>query len=199
MFYWAPENSAFIFRTEDKGKTWIQCEGGLSSKRLIADPVNPDYVYASSGSAFYYSDNRGEKFTANNDLTVFSSTRPAAVPGEEGKLYFIAMGLQYTEDHGKTFTRVSTVASCQAVGLGKGKNDGDPCTIFIWGQPTNDDPLGLYWSEDEGKTWGRVNDSTLEFGGLGNGVFVYGDFNEYGRVYLSSLGLGVVYGDKLDK
>lgn len=198
-FYWAPENSAFIFRTEDKGKTWTQCEGGLSSKRLVADPVNPDYVYAASGSAFYYSDNKGEKFTANNELTVFSSTRPAAVPGEEGKLYFIAMGLQVTEDHGKTFKRISTVASCQAVGLGRGKNDGAPCTIFIWGQPTNEDPVGLYWSEDEGQTWSRINDSNCEFGGLGNGVFVYGDFNVYGRVYISTLGLGVVYGDKLDK
>lgn len=199
VFYWAPENSAFIFRTEDKGKTWTQCEGGLSAKRLAADPVNPDYVYAASGSAFYYSDNKGAKFTANNELTVFSSNRPAVDPTNEGKVYFIALGLQVTEDHGKTFRRIETVASCQAVGLGRGKNDGDPCAIYIWGQPTNEDPAGLYWSEDEGQTWNRINDNNLEFGGLGNGVFVSGDINEYGRVYISSLGLGVVYGDLLDK
>lgn len=197
-FYWAPENSALIFRTEDKGATWTQCEGGLSAKRLIADPVNPEYVYAASGSAFYYSSDRGKTFTANNELTVFSSVRPVVVPGVEGKIYFPAMGLQVSEDHGKTFTRISTVANCQAVGLGRGKNDGDPCAIFIWGQPTSDDPVGLYWSEDEGKTWSRINDSNHQFGGLGNGKFVYGDFNVYGRVYISSLGLGVVYGDLLD-
>lgn len=196
-FYWAPENSAFLFRTEDKGETWTQCEGGLSSKRIIADPVNPEYVYAASGSALYYSSDRGKTFTANNELTVFSSVRPVVVPGTEGKIYFPAMGLQVSEDHGKTFTRLSTVVNCQAVGLGRGKNDGDPCTIFIWGQPTSEDPVGLYWSEDEGQTWSRINDSNTEFGGLGNGNFVYGDFNVYGRVYISTLGLGVVYGDQI--
>ena len=167
----------------------------MSCKRIMADQVNPEYVYAASGSTFYYSSDRGKTFTPNNDLAVFSSTRPVAVPGVEGKLYYPAMGLQVTEDHGKTFTRIDTVANCKMVGLGRGKNDGDPCTLFIWGQPTNEDPEGLYWSEDEGKTWKRINDDRHQFGGTGNGMFVYGDFNVYGRVYMSSLGLGVVYGD----
>ena len=194
-FYWTPENGAFVFWSDDKGATWNQSEGGMSCKRIIADQVNPEYVYAASGSTFYYSSDRGKTFTPNNDLAVFSSTRPVAVPGVEGKLYYPAMGLQVTEDHGKTFTRIDTVANCKMVGLGRGKNDGDPCTLFIWGQPTNDDPEGLYWSEDEGKTWKRINDDRHQFGGTGNGKFVYGDFNVYGRVYMSSLGLGVVYGD----
>ena len=100
-----------------------------------------------------------------------------------------------SEDHGKTFTRIDGVSNCQVMGLGRGKNDGDPCAIYMWGQPTKDDPLGLYWSEDEGKTWKRINDDNHQFGGTGNGEFVYGDFNVYGRVYMSTVGLGVVYGD----
>lgn len=197
-FYWTPENGAYTFWTEDKGVTWTQSEGGMNAKRLVADPVNPEYVYAASGSAFYYSSDRGRTFTANKELSVFSSTRPVVVPGVEGKLYYPAMGLQVSEDHGKTFTRINTVSNCQMVGLGRGKNDGDPCTLFIWGQPTSDDPVGLYWSEDEGATWSRINDDRLQFGGTGNGKFVYGDFNVYGRVYMSSLGLGVVYGDLVE-
>lgn len=194
-FYWAPDNGAFIFRTDNRGETWEKCEGGLSCKRIIADPVNPEYVYASSGSAFYYSSDRGKTFTANNDLTVFNSTRPAVVAGVEGKIYFCAMGLQVSEDHGQTFKRIDTVSNCQMVGLGRGRNDGDPEAIYIWGQPTSEDPVGLYWSEDEGATWKRINDDNLQFGGTGNGKFVYGDWNVYGRVYMSTLGLGVVYGD----
>lgn len=194
-FYWAPENGAAVFWTEDKGETWTQSEGAMNSKRIIADPVNPEYVYAASGSTFYYSSDRGRTFTANKELSVFISTRPVVVPGVEGKIYFPAMGLQVSEDHGQTFKRIDTVSNCQMVGLGRGKNDGDPCTIFIWGQPTSEQPVGLYWSEDEGATWSRINDDKLQFGGTGNGRFVYGDFNVYGRVYMSSLGLGVVYGD----
>ena len=109
------------------------------------------------------------------------------------------MGLQVSSDHGKTFTRLSTVSNCQMVGLGRGKNDGDPAVIYIWGQPTSDDPVGLYWSTDEGATWSRINDDNHQFGGTGNGKFVYGDWNKYGRVYMSTLGLGVVYGDLIEE
>ncbi|MGN1341256.1 MAG: WD40/YVTN/BNR-like repeat-containing protein [Oscillospiraceae bacterium] len=194
-FYWAPENGAYIFYTKDKGENWTQSEGGLNSNRIIADPVNSDYVYAASSSAFYYSSDGGKTFTANNEVAVFTSKRPIVVPGVEGKIYYPAMGLQVSEDHGKTFTRIDTVSNCQAVGLGRGKNEGDPCTIIIWGHPTSEDPVGLYWSEDEGKTWSRINDSEHEFGGIGNGSFVYGDFNVYGRVYMSTVGLGVICAD----
>lgn len=194
-FFWSPSSSTDIYYTTDKGKTWNKSEGGLGAVRITCDPVNPDYVYASSGSYFYMSEDGGKTFTANNELAVFSASRPIVTPDIEGKVYFCAMGLQVSEDHGKTFTRIDSVAACLAVGLGKGKTDNDPYTIFIWGKPTNNDELGLYWSEDEGKTWSRVNDSAHMFGGPGNGYFVYGDFNVYGRCYMSTVGLGMIYAD----
>ena len=197
-FYWVPENGGYVFWSDDQGKSCNQSEGGLNAKRLIADQVDPEYVYAASGSSFYYSSDRGKTFTANKDLSVFSSTRPIAVPGVEGKIYFPAMGLQVSTDHGETFTRIDTVSNCQMVGVGKGKTDDSPRTLFIWGQPTSDQPVGLYWSEDEGATWERINDDAHQFGGTGNGKFVYGDMNKYGRVYMSSLGLGVIYGDLIE-
>lgn len=198
IFYWAPENGAFVFWSDDQGKSWNQSEGCSTVKRMIADQVNPDYVYAASGSTFYYSSDRGKTFKSNSELSVFSSTRPVAVPGVEGKIYYPAMGLQVSTDHGETFTRLDTVVNCQMVGVGKGKTDDSPCTLFIWGQPTSDDPVGLYWSEDEGATWKRINDDNHQFGGTGNGKFVAGDMNKYGRVYMSTLGLGVVYGDLIE-
>lgn len=197
-FYWVPENGGYVFWSDDQGKSWNQSEGGMNAQRLIADQVNPEYVYAASGSSFYYSSDRGKTFTANKELSVFTSTRPIAVPGVEGKIYFPAMGLQVSTDHGETFTRIDTVSNCQMVGVGKGKTDDSPCTLFIWGQPTSDQPVGLYWSEDEGATWERINDDAHQFGGTGNGKFVYGDMNKYGRVYMSSLGLGVIYGDLIE-
>ncbi len=194
-FYWAPENSVDIYYSTDKGATWNKSTGGMSTKRIIADPVNPDYVYAASNGAFYVSSDGGKTFEQNNELAVFAASRPVVTPDIEGKVYYCAMGLQVSEDHGKTFTRIDTVAACQAVGLGKGKTDDDPYTIFIWGKPQSSDEIGLYWSEDEGKTWSRVNDDKHQFGGPGNGYFVYGDFNVYGRCYMSTVGLGMVYAD----
>ncbi len=197
-FYWAPSNGGYVFWSDDQGKSWNQADGAMNAQRIIADQVNPEYVYAASGSSFYYSSDRGKTFTANKELSVFTTTRPVAVPGVEGKIYYPAMGLQVSTDHGETFTRINTVSNCQMVGVGKGKTDDSPCTLFIWGQPTSDDPVGLYWSEDEGATWKRINDDNHQFGGTGNGKFVYGDMNKYGRVYMSSLGLGVVYGDLVE-
>lgn len=194
-FFWAPGNGSSIYYSDDLGKTWTKSEGGVGAKKIICDPVNPDYVYAASGGAFFYSEDGGKTFTQNMTLSVFTAARPVVAPGKEGVVYYPSMGLQVSTDYGKTFTRMDTLAACMAVGLGKGKTDSDPYTIFVWGKPTNDDPIGLYWSEDEGKTWSRVNDDQHQFGGPGNGYFVAGDMNTYGRVYMSTVGLGVVYGD----
>ena len=58
---------------------------------------------------------------------------------------------------------------------------------------------GLYMSEDQGGTWVQVNDDAHRFGGTGNGVFVSGDMNVYGRCYMSTVGLGIIYCDKVEK
>lgn len=194
-FFWAPGNDSSIYYSDDQGKTWTKSNGGVGSKKIICDPVNPDYVYAASGGAFFYSEDGGKTFTQNMTLSVFTAARPVVAPGKEGVVYYPSMGLQVSTDNGKTFTRMDSLAACLAVGLGKGKTDSDPYTIFVWGKPTNDDSIGLYWSEDEGKTWSKVSDDQHQFGGPGNGYFVVGDMNKYGRVYMSTVGLGVVYGD----
>ena len=194
-FYWAPGNGTFVYYTTDKGETWNQSKGGTSTKKITADPVNPDYIYAVSGSSFYYSTDGGKTFNENIELAVFTAVRPVVEPGVEGKVYLPAMGLQVSTDNGQTFTRLDSVSYCGALGLGKGKTDDSPYVIYMWGKPAGEEEIGLYWSEDEGKTWSRINDSKHQFGGPGNGYFVCGDMNVYGRVYMSTVGLGVVYGD----
>jgi uncharacterized protein YjdB len=58
--------------------------------------------------------------------------------------------------------------------------------------------LGMHRSADEGLTWTRVNDDAHEYGGLANGQFVAGDMNVFGRVYMSTAGRGIVYGESND-
>ena len=94
---------------------------------------------------------------------------------------------------------VEGLKRCEAVGLGKPKNDGDPYVIYVWGIPKDQETIGIYMSEDNGKTWVRVNDDLHNFGGTGNGKFISGDMNVYGRCYMSTVGMGIAYCDKINK
>jgi photosystem II stability/assembly factor-like uncharacterized protein len=64
--------------------------------------------------------------------------------------------------------------------------------VFIWGAVGG--KRGLYRSTDAGASWIRVNDDAHQFGGPGNAQFVVGDMNTEGRVYMSTVGRGIVYG-----
>jgi hypothetical protein len=82
------------------------------------------------------------------------------------------------------------------VGIGKAADGATYETLFIWGvagDSTNS--LGVYYSIDKGTSWKRMNDDSHQYGGPGNGAFVQGDMNVYGRVYMSTVGRGLVYGN----
>ncbi len=142
------------------------------------------------------------------------------VPGKEGHLWvakdqnqiwntdgYSHNGLAYTEDGGKTWNNCEIVGTATAVGIGKAKEGADYETIYIWGNTqeyageqqwggklyTYSD-VGIYRSTDKCKTFERINDNMHQFGGPGNGAFVYGDMNTYGVVYMSTVGRGLIYG-----
>lgn len=192
-FFWAPDSAAGMYYSDDNGDSWTACGGIYITKYVVCDPVNPDYVYATSGSSFYVSSDGGLNFETT--FSLFSAARITVMPGREGVVYLPSMGLQVSTDHGMTFTRNENLVGCLGVGVGKGKDDSAPDAIYIWGRPTQDDVIGIYWSEDGGASWSAVTQGTMQFGGMGNGYFIKGDVNEYGRCYISTVGLGVVVCD----
>jgi hypothetical protein len=54
---------------------------------------------------------------------------------------------------------------------------------------------GLFRSLDGGSHWQRINDDAHQYGGPGDGRFIVGDMNVFGRVYMSTAGRGIVYGE----
>ncbi len=198
---WSPENSHFPFYTEDFGATWTQCEGIMGQGLyVIGDSINADYVYAYGNEKLYVSSDGGKSFEKKATDLFLMKDRLAVSPTDEGTFYLPAgAGLYKTTDHGETFTRIDAVKACQAVSLGKAKNDGDPYVIYIYGTVADNSATGIYMSEDDGATWTRVNDDAHQFGGTGNGGWISGDMNTYGRCYMSTVGLGIVYCDKTEK
>ena len=63
----------------------------------------------------------------------------------------------------------------------------------MYGKPQASDPEGLYRSTDGGDSWVCINTDKL-YGGTGNGNFLVGDMNEFGTVYMSTVGCGIIYG-----
>ena len=167
---------------------------------LIGDPSNPDYVYGYGNDKIYRSSDGGKTFEKIGTDLFASERRICVDPDTEGKFYLPAgAGLYVTSDHGDTFEKISGVKYCQAVSLGKPKNDGDPYVIYIYGTANDAAENGIFMSEDNGSTWTQVNDAAHRFGGTGNGGFISGDMNVYGRCYMSTVGLGIVYCDKTEK
>lgn len=200
VLVWSPSNGTKAYWTDNWGETWNVVDGIVGSNiYLIGDPSNASYVYGCGSSVFYTSTDGGKTFARNSAISP-SFRRLCVDPHNEGTVYIAnGAGLMVTKDYGKTAELVPGIKYCEAVGLGKAKNDGDPLVIYVWGTPIDGDKPGLYMSEDNGGTWVRINDDLHQFGGTGNGIFVSGDMNVYGRCYMSTVGLGIIYCDKNEK
>ncbi len=197
-FLHCPETSSTTYRSVNRGSSWSAVSGlSVSEARPIADPLNSNkfYVYNSGSGSVMISTDGGISFTTTGAPGTGGSKVMRATPGKEGHLWVALYGggLSRSTNSGQTFTKISAVTQCSSVGFGKEAAGKTYPTLYIWG--TVGGVIGIHRSIDEGATWTRVNDDAHEYGGPANGNFVIGDMNVYGRVYMSTAGRGIVYGD----
>ena len=199
--YWYPDNGANIYYTKDKGVTWKPLLASLALKtRPVTDRVNPDKVYGYVNSTGVMYECTYNSVTSSYDyttttLTSWGSNIIRAVPGNERDIWVPLNGsglVRYSK--GLATAKLSSVSTCDAVGFGKAADEKSYPAMYIWG--TVGGVLGIHRSDDMGITWTRINDDAHEFGGPGNGNFVMGDRNVYGRAFMSTAGRGIVYSDK---
>ena len=194
-----PSGSTSIYRSVDNGTTWTTSNGiSVSNAIPVSDPVtnNKFYAYNQPTGSMMISTDGGVNFVSAGNPGSWGSQLIRTVPGNAGHIW-IAMnngGLKRSIDGGLTFSVPSAnVTAAGSVGIGKAAPGKTYPSIYIWG--TVNGVTGVFRSIDEGVTWLRINDDAYEFGGTGNGNFVIGDMNTFGRVYMSTVGRGIVYTD----
>lgn len=208
-----------ISYSDDFGGSWSDCSGIKGSKvpGVLVEPNQPNivYAYAAQYNDYWASDTTKKEPTfddANYQLMVstdygatFTATgickydqcdvaNKIAYLGE-GQIVLGAgwNGAYISTDFGKTTTKLENVSYCKTIGYGAPEKKGDVNTLYMYGKPQDSDPEGIYRSQDSGETWVLINNEYL-YGGTGNGNFLVGDMNEFGTVYMSTVGCGIVYG-----
>lgn len=197
-FLHCPESSSTTYRSTNNGSSWSTASGlSVGDARPVADPSNANkfYAYNPSNGAMLVSTNGGTSFSSSGSTSSGGSKVIRLAPGREGHIW-VALnggGLSRSSNSGQSFSTVSGVTYCSAVGFGKEASGSTYPAIYIWG--TVNGVRGVFRSTNEGASWVRVNDNEHEYGGPGNGQFVVGDMNTYGRVYMSTAGRGIVFGE----
>ncbi|HTV25213.1 MAG TPA: xyloglucanase, partial [Polyangiaceae bacterium] len=155
--------------------------------------------YAAGTGSVLVSVDGGASFGARAALATGGSSRIRSAPGREGDVWIALYGggLARSIDSGASFGSSPVVDYCAAIGFGAPRSEGDYPAVYIWGS-VEGGPRGIYRSDDAGETFQRINDDRHQYGGPGNGQFVLGDANVYGRVFLSTAGRGLVMGELAD-
>lgn len=185
------------YRSADNGAGWSEVASFPKGATPVADPADPARFYAfdtTTGTLFASTDS-GRTFTAratglNSGDTEFQLV---AAPGRSGHLWLSLKwnGLYRSTDGGATFTKVSSCWASYTLGFGKAAEGVSYPALYMVG--STETITAVYRSDDEAKTWTRINDDRHQWGWIGAGIT--GDPRVYGRVYIATNGRGVQYGE----
>lgn len=198
--FWYPNNGANTYYTKDNGATWKVLLSTVALKsKPVTDRVNSNKVYSynSSTGLLYictFNSSTNSYSYVTSSVGSWGSNIIRAVLGVEGDVWIPLYNGGLKHYANGAVSAISSVSTCDAVGFGKAAPGNVYSSIYMWGTPVGG-VLGIHRSDDRGATWVRVNDDNHEYGGPGNGNFVMGDRNVYGRVFLSTAGRGIAYGD----
>lgn len=199
-------NSSGPYYSQDMGQTWQSPTGlGSQTRDFSADRVRPETFYSFTYGRWYISNDGGASWTssaaadvglpAGDDL----SARPEVVFDKAGQIYLPLgeQGIYYSGNSGKQWQKLTAEGVAPSLfTIGARASRSRSPTLFLWGVVKGgaQDP-GLYRSDDNGKSWVRVNDEQHQYGGP---TLIQGDPRVYGRVFIGTGGRGIVRADVAD-
>ncbi|MFE9441440.1 WD40/YVTN/BNR-like repeat-containing protein [Streptomyces sp. NPDC006602] len=184
-------------RSADNGATWTEIPSFPKGATPVADPADPTrfYAYDTDTGTLLASTDSGLSFTARATglPSGDSQFELVAAPGRSGDLWLSTKtnGLYRSTDGGVTFAKADSCRASHTLGFGKAADGADYPAIYLVG--ATEAITAVYRSDDEAKTWVRINDDQHQWGWIGE--VITGDPRVYGRVYLATNGRGIQYGE----
>src|SRR5262249_52724065 len=100
-------------------------------------------------------------------------------------------GLWRSTNSGASFTRVTNVEEADTIGFGMAAPGQSYMALYTSAQVNG--VRGIFRSDNAGATWVRINDDQHQYGSTD--AAITGDPRVFGRVYLSTNGRGIIYGE----
>ena len=192
--------------TRDRGASWTASQGLPAWVRPVPDRVDPRrftaidtqtgkrFLSTDAGASFAPAPTRGLPADLSADQVTWREIPwpLKAAPGQAGHLWFVStQGLFRSTDGGARFTRIDGDVQVDQLDLGAPPPGKAWPALFAIGRK---DGIRAVWrSDDEGKSWVRVNDGRHEYGRRFRCLAA--DMRVYGRVYVGTDGRGIVYGE----
>ncbi|MFD5744387.1 cellulose binding domain-containing protein [Streptomyces massasporeus] len=197
-FVWSPEGAG-VHHATGFGTSW-QASAGIPAGAIVeSDRVDAKTFYGFKSGKFYVSTDGGATFKESpaGGLPGGGSVRFKALPGGKGDVWLAggaadgAYGLWHSTDGGASFTKLPNVEQADTIGFGKAAPGASYQTLYTSAKIGG--VRGVFRSTDKGASWTRINDDAHQWGWTG--AAITGDPRVYGRVYVSTNGRGVLYGD----
>ncbi len=191
---WVPGDVAPHY-SRDRGATWTAVTGLPNGVALVADRVNPALFYAfdaATGTA-YRSLDGGVNFLPSATGLPTGSGKLETVLDRAGHCWLAAGegGMYRSVDQGLSYQRLDTIEEALTVGFGKAAPRRTEMAVYTSGKVKG--VWGIYRSDDSGRSWIRVNDDKHQYASTNDAIT--GDPRVFGRVYVSTNGLGIPYGE----
>lgn len=197
-FVWSPEGAG-VHHATGFGTSW-QASAGIPAGAIVeSDRVDAKTFYGFKSGKFYVSTDGGATFKESpaGGLPGGDSVRFKALPGGKGDVWLAggaadgAYGLWHSTDGGASFTKLPNIEQADTIGFGKAAPGASYQTLYTSAKIGG--VRGVFRSTDKGASWTRINDDAHQWGWTG--AAITGDPRVYGRVYVSTNGRGVLYGD----
>ncbi|MDX6259811.1 MAG: xyloglucan-specific exo-beta,4-glucanase [Kribbellaceae bacterium] len=181
--------------SRDRGATWTAVTGLPDQVAMVADRVSPGLFYAFDGATgtAYRSLDGGATFLPSATGLPTGGGKLETVLDRSGHCWLAAGagGLYRSVDQGVSYQRLTTIEEALTVGFGKAAPGRTAMAVFTSGKV--DGVRGIFRSDDSGRNWIRVNDDRHQYASTNDAIA--GDPRRFGRVYVSTNGLGIPYGE----